>query len=622
MRTPPAQHPAHRTYIQHAGNGGEKFIPEIGTTVDGYNPERNIIYQYHGCYWHGCTTCYPNQTETHYRHAGRQMDEVRENTRRTTNTLRRSGYQVVEIWGCEWANMKKEDAEITEFVQTLEFVERLKPRDAFFGGRTNAAKLYHKCKPGQKIIYVDFTSLYPTINKYGCYPTGHPEIIVNPEDQNIESYFGIAKCKVRAPKKLYHPVLPVRVKDKLMFPLCCKCAEEQLEAPMLERSCCCPHSDVDQEFTGTWCTPELIEAKEKGYDIVTIYEVYHFPEDQRETGLFANYVDKWYQLKMEASGWPKNVDTDQKKRRFLQEFKDREGIDLNYEELEKSGNSGLRSLAKLMLNSMWGKFGQRTNKTQVAHFTSPDDFHEFLQSDRYNIQKFQTYPNNEDILDVFYTHKEDDIEINGQTNIFVAAFTTCLARLMLYHELDKAGMQVLYYDTDSIVMLIDENDPSHYVPTTGDYLGDFIDELLDKKTGISYPIDEFVSAGPKNYGYHQVNNKTECKVKGFSLNTEGSQYLNYELMRDNVLNEINDPLLDPRTGCVIPRRHEVRRSHRIIRNPKDFSIQTVAEQKKYQMVYEKRVIDPDTYMAYPYGYGEIDMTMETVEQDIHTLLDL
>ena len=27
-------------------------------------------------------------------------------------------------------------------------------------------------------------------------------------------------------------------------------------------------------------------------------------------------------------------------------------------------NPGLRTLAKMMLNSMWGKFGQRTNKTQ------------------------------------------------------------------------------------------------------------------------------------------------------------------------------------------------------------------------------------------------------------------
>lgn len=77
MKKPSARHPAHRTYIMHAGNGGEKFVPEIGTTVDGYDPERNIVYQYHGCYYHGCTTCYPNQTEVHRRHAGRKMYEVR-----------------------------------------------------------------------------------------------------------------------------------------------------------------------------------------------------------------------------------------------------------------------------------------------------------------------------------------------------------------------------------------------------------------------------------------------------------------------------------------------------------------------------------------------------------------
>lgn len=113
---------------------------------------------------------------------------------------------------------------------------------------------------------------------------------------------------------MYHPVLPVRVREKLMFPLCCKCAEEQLERPMLERSCRCPHDDVEREFIGTWCTPELVEAKERGYDIVQIYEVYHFAEDQREVGLFAKYVDKWYKLKMEASGWPKNVDSRRKEK--------------------------------------------------------------------------------------------------------------------------------------------------------------------------------------------------------------------------------------------------------------------------------------------------------------------
>lgn len=127
MKTTTADHPAHKRYIHHAGNGGEKFIPEIQTTVDGYEAETNTIYQYHGCYWHGCTTCYPNRTENHFRLAGRQMYEVREKTRRTTNTLRQAGYTVVEIWGCEWSQIKKEDPEIAEFVSTLDFMERLKP---------------------------------------------------------------------------------------------------------------------------------------------------------------------------------------------------------------------------------------------------------------------------------------------------------------------------------------------------------------------------------------------------------------------------------------------------------------------------------------------------------------
>ena len=31
-----------------------------------------------------------------------------------------------------------------------------------------------------------------------------------------------------------------------------------------------------------------------------------------------------------------------------------------------------------MLNSIWGKFGQQTNKTQVHEFFDPAQFHNFL----------------------------------------------------------------------------------------------------------------------------------------------------------------------------------------------------------------------------------------------------
>lgn len=44
---------------------------------------------------------------------------------------------------------------------------------------------------------------------------------------------------------------------------------------------------------GTWCTPEISKAVEKGYRILKIHEVCHFPCDQRAEGLFEDYVDTW-----------------------------------------------------------------------------------------------------------------------------------------------------------------------------------------------------------------------------------------------------------------------------------------------------------------------------------------
>ena len=359
---PDYQHPIRKDYIEHAGNGDEKYIPAIRTTVDGYCEENNTIYQYQGCYWHGCEVCYPNRTEKHFRLDGRTMYEVREKTRETVTKLRSAGYNVVEMWGCQWKKEKKDNADCAAYVQDLRFTDRLNPRDAFFGGRTNAAKLYHKVSANQKIHYIDFTSLYPYVNKKSRYPIGHPEVITNPGITDISDYFGLIKCKVRPPKKLYHPVLPKRAEGKLLFPLCDACVAEQLQKPYRARTACCNHLDIEREFTGTCrCSPELEKAVEKGYEIVTIYEVYHFKESK--VGLFDKYVSKWLKVTQEASGWPSWCQTEEQKQQYIQDYEAKEGIRLEYSNIVK--NPGLRSLAKLMLNSMWGKFGQKPNKTQV-----------------------------------------------------------------------------------------------------------------------------------------------------------------------------------------------------------------------------------------------------------------
>ncbi|KAG8177594.1 hypothetical protein JTE90_024195 [Oedothorax gibbosus] len=94
------------------------------------------------------------------------------------------------MWEHSFTNDKKTNAALKNFISSLEVVDRLNPRDAFFGGRTNAIKLYHE-GPSK---YIDFTSLYPWCNKYASYPVGHPEIITPADGKTgIEEYFGIIK---------------------------------------------------------------------------------------------------------------------------------------------------------------------------------------------------------------------------------------------------------------------------------------------------------------------------------------------------------------------------------------------------------------------------------------------
>ena len=138
---------------------------------------------------------------------------------------------------------------------------------------------------------MDVTSLYPWENKNCTYPIGHPQIITQPDDQSIHSYFGLALVDILPPARLFHPVLPVRSGQKLIFPLCLSCVREEQVKPMLDRIHYCHHSDADRMLRRTWCTPELFQAVAQGYTIHRIHEVWHFPPLQRRTGLFAEYVN-------------------------------------------------------------------------------------------------------------------------------------------------------------------------------------------------------------------------------------------------------------------------------------------------------------------------------------------
>ena len=205
----------------------------------------------------------------------------------------------------------------------------------------------------------------------------------------------------------------------------------------------------------------------------------------------------------------------------------------------------------------------------------------------------------DDIMEAVYTSVQDNVPKSTKNNIFIAAFTTSYARLKLYESLDVLQQQVLYYDTDSVVYRWQHGQPSI---ATGDYLGDMKDELEGDV------ITEFVSAGAKNYAYETQQGKVECKVRGFTLNARGSAILNFETMKANILSELHHPQDQRRTTDVVTPYYFQRDSERK-------RIKVVPRVKKYACVFDKRVINVDTKMSYPYGFQRIG-------QEVELLLDL
>ena len=225
-------------------------------------------------------------------------------------------------------------------------VPPINPRDAFYGGRTGAVALHCKVKDPDLIKYSNVTSLYPWVNKYMEYPVRFPLIYTNPRDQDIDHYSGVAKVDILAPQFLLHPVLPYRAGGKLTFPLCAACVKEEQEKPWLERTNICSHTDQERTLRGTWATIELQKAVQLGYRIRKIHEVFHFREEDRKVGLFADYVNTWLKIEQESAGWPDECRSREEKEAYLRDYKEKEGIQL--ENVAK--NPGRKQVAKMMLN--------------------------------------------------------------------------------------------------------------------------------------------------------------------------------------------------------------------------------------------------------------------------------
>jgi hypothetical protein len=553
-------------FIHHAKNGKEKRIGNY--KLDGWCEETQTAYEFHGCVYHGCKRCFTSDTfnpilnetmgKTYLKHVER------------INFIK-TKVKLVEIWECEYEEKLKNDIFFKEYVKSIRHIRPpLNPRSALSGGRTNAIELYYRGSAG----YIDFTSLYPYVQKYGQFPIGHPTIITE-NFKSLDNYFGLVYCRILPPQNLYIPLLPYHTNNKLMFPLCATCANTL--------SSDCNHLPHERELEGTWVILEVLKAIEKGYQITQINEIWHFDETSvynkeiQKGGLFSDYVNTFLKIKQQAAGFPNWVKSAEDKQKYIQNFYKREGIQLEIDKVIE--NNGLKAIAKLMLNSQWGRYAMQTNKTQSKFISEPLEVMRMFLNKQYEIKDL-VFPSDE-LSIIFYENKAEMNWGSNQTNVILAAFVTCQARLKLYSELEKLDKRVLYFDTDSIIY---KKCDGCYEPPIGDFLGDFTNEI-DPSEGNE--IVEFVSAGPKNYAYRLDSGLSQCKVKGFTLNYSASKLIDFDKIK-----------------LIVSKNNEIKEhieQNTIVRNKKDWSLKSRNYLKVYRLVYDKRVILSDL-TTIPYGY--------------------
>jgi hypothetical protein len=568
-------------WIQHSKKISIQYETKIANhKVDGfgYISGKATIFEAYGCFYHGHPTCFSGSLYNPV--CGKQMKDLYRETCEREKFLKSLGYKVESIWECDFHKIKESDSKIQKYLLNCEITEPLKPREAFFGGRCGASKLYHLVLQNEKIRYLDVCSLYPWVCKYCKFPVGHPEVFnENIDVKNVKNYCGLIKCKVLPPRKMFHPVLPVKMHGKLLFPLCYSCC---LNKNVKE----CNHLREERCFIGTWVSEEIILALENGYKIQKIYEIWHYPETSKYDpstkmgGLFTKYINAFLKLKQESSGWPSWVKTDEDCNKYIDEYMQKEGIKLDENNI--CINKGLRSLAKLCLNSFWGKFGQRNNLRKTTHTDKSEDFFSLISSEEKIITNV-TFPTAE-IAEIQWEQEENFASSTETTNVVLAAFTTAHARIALFKILEKLGTNVCYYDTDSVIYI--ENNQTPFIPT-GDFLGDLTDEIEENNH-----IVEFVSGGPKNYAYKLYKPNSDghqyiCKVKGISLNFSSCKIINFESIK-NMVHHNN-------------KKYEITNPCQISRNKNTTNIISSPLTKTYQFQYDKRVIRKN-FLTYPYGY--------------------
>lgn len=298
-----------------------------------------------------------------------------------------------------------------------------------------------------KLYYYDVNSLYPYIMAKFDMPIGKP-IFFNGDIRKYDSNaYGFFYCKITSPDNIKHPLLQRRIKTS--------------------------NGMRTIAGLGSWigwiCSTEMDNAMKYGYTF-EILKGYEF----NKGNIFEEYVLKMYNLRQEyIKGHPMNL------------------------------------IAKLLMNSLYGKFGMKLVSTEILMYDYSTDegqksLHEDIDCWGLSIQDFVKIDDYFLIIRntrLSYKYNEELDMFHGQDiNIAIASAITAGARVHMSYFKNNPDFRLYYSDTDSAI--IDRPLPSFMV---GSKLG---------QLKLEHTIDKAVFLAPKVYGLVDVNGNEIIKIKG------------------------------------------------------------------------------------------------------------
>jgi len=335
-------------------------------------------------------------------------------------------------------------------------------RQGYTGG---AVDMYIPRPPkGTKTFVYDVNSLYPfTMDEFDM-PIGKPTLFEG-DIRKIESdAFGFFYCNIITPDNLKHPIIQTHIKTEDGI---------RTVAPL-----------------GQWrdmiFSKEIDNAVKYGYKFEILWG-YKF---QRKN-IFKDYVNTLYNLRLQ---YPKSNP-------------------LNY-------------IAKLLMNSLYGRFGMMDSFPNIE-IMDVSDFIKFEEGFSDDIMDFIELDNK-----IMVIHRSHQIDVNTLLNghkenhnvsIAIASAITAYARIHMSQFKNNSDFNLFYSDTDSAYF--DKPLPDH-----------LIDSKTLGKMKLEYIINKAIFLAPKVYYLETEDGKVIYKVKGLShdvdLTIEDFENL---LFKDNYL---------------------------------------------------------------------------------------